>query len=124
MNGFPAGTPLGNPAHPSWHGILHLITGGVGFIGLIAACFVFGRRFAALGQRRWMAFSLGTGVIFFAAFFGIAAGSQQQGAVLVFVTLAFTAAVVLGWAWIAAVASPFACGVLRELNASTQRTWQ
>src|SRR5438552_359120 len=79
--GFPPGTPA--DAHAvSWHGLLHLVSGGIGFLGLIAACMVFARRFAALGQRGWAACSVATGVVFFAAFFGIASGSQQGGAVL------------------------------------------
>lgn len=36
----------------------------------------------------------------FAAFCGIAAGSQFGGAVLTAVLLAFTDAIVLGWSWI------------------------
>lgn len=102
MNGFPPGTSADANA-VSWHGILHFVCGGIGFLGLISACFVFARRFAALGERGWTIFSVATGVLYFAAFFGIASGSQQGGAVLTFVVLAFTAAVVLGWAWISAL---------------------
>ncbi|MBA2346409.1 MAG: DUF998 domain-containing protein [Rubrobacter sp.] len=102
MNGFPPGTSADANA-VSWHGILHFVCGGIGFLGLISACFVFARRFAALGERGWTIFSMATGVLYFAAFFGIASGSQQGGAVLTFVVLAFTAAVVLGWAWISAL---------------------
>jgi Protein of unknown function (DUF998) len=102
--GFPPGTPADAQAI-SWHGLLHLVSGGVGFAGLIAACMVFARRFAGLGQRTWAAYSVATGVLFFAAFVGIASGSQSGGPVLVGVTLAFTAAVVLGWAWISALAA-------------------
>lgn len=104
MNGFPPGTPAG-PSAISWHGILHLVSGAIGFLGLIAACFVFARRFAALGQSGWAAYSVATGVIFFTAFFGIATGSQQGGTTLVVVTVAFTIAVVLAWAWLTALTS-------------------
>lgn len=110
MNGFPPGTPPDANA-VSWHGLLHLVSGGIGFLGLIAACFVFARRFAALGQRGWAAYSVATGVFYFAAFFGIAAGSQQTGAILTFVVLAFTAAVVLGWTWVSAVAARLMTGL-------------
>jgi hypothetical protein len=105
MNGFPSGLPAGAYGDVSWHGMLHIVFGGVGFLGLIAAYFVFARRFAALGERGWARFSAATGVIYFAAFFGIAAGSQQGGTVLTLVVLAFTVAVVLAWAWISAVAA-------------------
>lgn len=102
--GFPPGTPA--DAHSvSWHGLMHLVSGGIGFIGLIAACMVFARRFAGLGERGWATYSVATGVLFFAAFFGIASGSQQGGATLTFVTLTFTAAVVLGWAWVSVTAA-------------------
>jgi hypothetical protein len=105
MNGFPPGTPAGPSVNPSLHGLLHLVCGGIGFLALIAACFVFSHRFAALGQPRWAAFSAATGGIFFLAFFGIAAGAQQTGVVLTVLNLAFTFAVVLGWSWISALAA-------------------
>jgi len=105
MNGFPPGTPPGPPLNPTGHSLMHILSGAIGFLGLIAACFVFARRFAALGQRGWAAYSIVTGVLFFAAFFGIAAGSQAGGATLVFVTVAFTIAVILAWAWISLMAA-------------------
>ena len=98
--GFPPGTPPGRPATIARHGILHFVAGGVGFLGLIAACLVFARRFAALGQSGWAAYSAVTGVLFFAGFFGVASGSKKA-----WVILAFTAAVVLAWSWISAVAA-------------------
>lgn len=102
--GFPPGTPA--DAHSiSGHGLLHFVSGGIGFLALIAACFVFARRFSTLNQKRWAAYSAITGVLFFAAFFGIASGSQLGGTILVFVTLAFTAAVVIAWTWISVMAS-------------------
>jgi Protein of unknown function (DUF998) len=101
--GFPPGTPA--DAHTiSGHGLMHFVSGGIGFLALIAACCVFARRFASLGQRGWSAYSLATGVIFFAAFVGIAVGSNGSGAALTAVILAFTVAVVLAWAWISAMA--------------------
>jgi hypothetical protein len=83
----------------SWHGTLHLVSGGIGFACLIAACFVLARRFSGEGRRGWAVFSGSTGIVYFAAFAGIASGSG--GAVTV---LAFTAAVVLAWAWLGALA--------------------
>jgi hypothetical protein len=96
--GFPPGTPA--DAHAmSWHGLLHFICGGVGFLALIAACFVLARRFASRRQRGWAAYSLATGVIFFAAFAGIATGSGQSWSVM-----GFWIGVVVAWAWISAMA--------------------
>jgi hypothetical protein len=109
--GFPPGTPVDANA-VSWHGLLHFISGGVGFIALIAACMLFARRFAALKQRGWAIYSVATGVLFFAAFFGIAAGSQQGEATVAVVNIAFSVAVVLGWTWI----SLMAARLMRELK--------
>ncbi len=102
--GFPPGTPA-NAQTISWHGFMHFVTGGIGFLALIAACFIFARRFSVLKQQGWAIYSLITGVLFFAAFFGIATGSQQGGTTQVFVTLAFTVAVVIAWAWISIMAA-------------------
>lgn len=102
--GFPPGTPVDQDA-VSTSGILHFVGGGIGFGGLIAACLVFARRFAAEGERGWAVYSAATGVLFTAAFVGISAGAQLGGAALTFVLLAFTAAVILGWAWITALAA-------------------
>jgi hypothetical protein len=102
--GFPPGTPA--DAHAvSWHGLLHFVSGGIGFLGLIAACFVFARRFAAQSLRGWAVYSVATGVIFFAAFFGIAVGSNTTSVITTFVILAFSVAVILGWAWVSIMAA-------------------
>ncbi|MEP7105859.1 MAG: DUF998 domain-containing protein, partial [Chloroflexota bacterium] len=53
MNGFPPGTPSGRPATISVHGILHLVSAAVGFLGLVAACVVLARRFASERRRGW-----------------------------------------------------------------------
>ncbi|MGE5378401.1 MAG: DUF998 domain-containing protein [Bacteroidota bacterium] len=99
--GFPPGTPA--DAHAiSTQGLMHFVAGGIGFLSLIAACFVFARRFRALQQRGWAVYTALTGILFFAAFFGIATGAQLGGSVLVLVTLAFTAAVVNTWVWLSA----------------------
>ena len=96
--GFPPGTPA--DAHSvSWHGLLHFVSGGVGFLSLIAGCFVFARRYAAGGERAWAAYSVATGVVFFLAFAGIAAGSGNSWTIL-----GFWIGVVLAWSWITAMA--------------------
>ena len=79
---------------------MHLAAGGIGFLCLIAGCFVFARRFAALSQRGWSAYSLLTGVIFFISFAGIASGSSQA-----FIVLGFWIGVVLAFAWISIMAA-------------------
>lgn len=96
--GFPPGTPA-NAHTISWHGLLHIITAGIGFLALIAACFVLARRFASYGQRRWAVSSLATGVIFFAAFAGVATGSGQSWSVI-----GFWIGVLVAWVWVWALA--------------------
>jgi Protein of unknown function (DUF998) len=57
--GFPPGGPVGAPAM-SWHGVLHEVGFGLSFVGAIAACGVFARRYAALGRRGWAAGAIAT----------------------------------------------------------------
>jgi hypothetical protein len=98
MDGFPPGTPAGPPVVISWHGPLHFMAGGIGFLALIAGCVVFARRFRARGEVGWAVFSFATGLLFLAGFMGIASGSKQP-----WVVPAFTAAVILAWAWLTAL---------------------
>jgi len=96
--GFPVGTPDG-PAVVSWHGLLHLAAGGIGFTSLAVACFVIGRRYASENRKGWAAFSRLTGVVFLTGFAMVASTGGNQAA-----NLAFTAAIVLVWGWTTAVA--------------------
>jgi hypothetical protein len=104
MNGFPPGTPAGAYTI-SGHGLMHFVSGGLGFIALIVACFVFARRFAALAQRGWAAYSVATGVFFFASFVGIASGSAQAP-----IVIGFWIGVILAFAWIAVMAARLMAG--------------
>jgi len=65
--GFQPGTPEDATAI-SWHGILHFMIGGIDFFGLIASCFMFARRFAALHQPGRAAYCVATGVLFRVAY--------------------------------------------------------
>jgi uncharacterized protein DUF998 len=97
--GFPPGTPP--DAHTiSWHGLLHFITAGIGFFALIAACMVMARRFASQGLRGWAIYSVVSGILFFAAFVGVATGSGQSWSVI-----GFWIGVLFIWAWIAILAA-------------------
>jgi hypothetical protein len=95
--GFPVGTPK-DASTISWHGTLHLLAGGVGFVCLIAACLVMGRAFAAEGRRGWANYSRVAGLVLLVGFAGTATG--VHGA---WTTLPFAAAVVLAWSWVAAL---------------------
>ncbi|MFI6904479.1 DUF998 domain-containing protein [Nonomuraea sp. NPDC050394] len=100
--GFPAGTPAGPPAAVSWHGMLHFVAGGIGFLCMIAACLFHARRHAAERRTGWALFSALTGVLFLAAFAGIASGNASA-----LINVSFALAVVLSWSWIAATGLRF-----------------
>lgn len=102
MNGFPAGAPTGRPETITVHGMLHIVAAAIGFLCLIAACVVMARRFAKERRTGWSAFSAVTGVAFLVAFAGVASGSSS-----VVVVIGFWAALILAWAWIAALAVRF-----------------
>jgi uncharacterized membrane protein YhaH (DUF805 family) len=93
-DGFPPGTPTGPPTTMSWHGAVHFLVAGVAFLALIAACFVFVRRFAAAGRRGWATFSAVTGALFLATWLSIFA---SQGARPANVAFAIAIAIALAW---------------------------
>ncbi|PKQ26464.1 MAG: DUF998 domain-containing protein [Actinobacteria bacterium HGW-Actinobacteria-4] len=95
-DGFPVGTPAGMPDVTTL-GLLHFAFGGVGFLAFTVACAVIARGYFKARDTRWAAFSLATGVIFFAAFAGLASGGTGP------LVLAFVAAVVLAWSWLTAL---------------------
>ncbi|GGM07987.1 DUF998 domain-containing protein [Dactylosporangium sucinum] len=76
----------------SWHGMLHLAAGAVGFTALTIAAF-------AVGKRLLPRFSRITGVVLLAGFACVAAGGGA-----VWANLVFTGAIVLTWAWMSVVA--------------------
>jgi hypothetical protein len=99
-DGFPPGTPAGRPATLSGHGALHFVAAGLAFLSLIAVCFVFARRFAALGQRGWTVYSATTGVVFLAAWIAVFVAPSNHA-----VNVAFAVAVLHGLAWLSLTAA-------------------
>jgi hypothetical membrane protein len=97
MPGFPPGT-LEEHAVVSWHGVLHLVSAAIGFGSLIAACFVLAAWLGRSARRRWSWFSGLTGALVIAGFASLASGKGGSAAVL-----GFTAALVIAWAWLAAI---------------------
>ncbi|MEO5866958.1 MAG: DUF998 domain-containing protein [Sphingomonas sp.] len=61
--GFPPGAPQGIASHMSGHAMMHGVGFFIAFGSLIAACFVFARRYRALGDRGWAGFCLVVGAI-------------------------------------------------------------
>lgn len=92
--GFPVGTPLAQNVVTT-QGILHFVSGGIGFLALIVACLIFSRRFAYEQERCWARFSGITGVVFLASFVGIGAGAGNPWTIL-----GFWIGVVLAWMWL------------------------
>ena len=98
VDGFPAGTPLGQPATFSTHAMIHNLGGSLSFLSMLVLCGVLARRFAADGHR---VFSI-TGWIAAAAFaggLGWAMSGGTAGALTLFL------GVVVAWGWIAAVSA-------------------
>jgi len=97
-DGFGPGAPAGKALHISWHGYGHLVAGSIGFIALIAACFVVARYFSRQGQHGLAIYSRATGVVFAAAFAGVTTGSSSSA-----IVLPFYAAVLAAFTWLAVV---------------------
>lgn len=118
-DGFPSGAPSGASSHLSWHATLHVVSGSIGFGCLIAVCFVFARRYARHDRRGAAVTSRAVGVVFTVAFAGIATGATSAA-----INLGFTAAVVISYAWLTAVAVDLYRGTRLEEreHASTYRS--
>ncbi|MFI7705236.1 DUF998 domain-containing protein [Nonomuraea sp. NPDC049480] len=99
-DGFPPGTPTGPPTSISWQGGVHFLVAGVAFLSLVAACFIFARRFAAAGRRGWAAFSTVTGAFFLATWISIFALQGARAA-----NIAFAVAIALALAWTSLLAA-------------------
>jgi hypothetical membrane protein len=95
MNGFPVGTPAGPPTSPSVHGMLHLVTAGIGFLALVAATWLLAVRFRREGRHGHAVFAAVTGAAFLVAFAAVASGSTAPA-----LNIAFTAAIILTWIWL------------------------
>jgi hypothetical protein len=98
--GFPPGTASGPTTQASWHGTLHLVAGSLGFVCLVVACFLVARlRVGTVpGGRRGAVVDRTVGVIVLLGLAAVATGADS-----VAVNLAFTCAVVVGFAWLAAL---------------------
>jgi hypothetical protein len=102
MNGFPPGAPAGRPVAISNHGVLHLVSAGIGFLAFAASCFVIAQRFARERRTAWTWFSRATGLLFLAGFGGLASGSSSAA-----VVVAFWVVLILAWAWLALISIHF-----------------
>lgn len=101
--GFPPGAPTGRPDSLSWHAMVHGVAPALGFLSLVAACFVFARRFAEAGQRALAAYSIATALVVLA----LSAWPGEDGS-----SVRLAAAMVPAWAWVTALSA----WMLRELR--------
>jgi uncharacterized protein DUF998 len=97
-DGFPPGTPAGS-GEVTTHGMLHFASFGVGFLGLIAACFVVSSGLSALGRRGAAVASRVAGAVILAGVLASFATTGSGAAVA-----AIYVAVVTAWTWLAALA--------------------
>ncbi|MGC8836920.1 MAG: DUF998 domain-containing protein [Anaerolineae bacterium] len=103
MNGYPPGTPP-LPLQYSVPGRLHRLFSALVFLGLPAACFVFGRFFTRRGARRWANYSVVTGVAFLALFVVTSAGFAQVPGLVDYAGLFQRLTLTVGWAWLTLLA--------------------
>ena len=86
-------------------------------MALAAACFVFGWRFAARGERAWATYSVVTGGVFGGAFVLSSAGFGQAEVLVDLAGLFQRLAVVVGLGWLTLLA-------VRFLKAPPERQWR
>jgi Protein of unknown function (DUF998) len=90
------------PGTGTLHGVIHLASGGLGFIAFAIACFALARRFRRESAGLLAAGSVASGVLLLVGFVGIAVASGSAGAVI-----GFTVTVCLAWAWLTVVSLRF-----------------
>jgi len=95
MDGFPIGTPKGPPTSMSTFGLLHLVSGALGFVSLAVSCFLAARAMARRHARSLARLSFVCGLMVTLGFFGGAAIPNSSPVVGIWI------AVVVGWAWLA-----------------------
>ncbi len=101
--GYPASHPL-LLEQVTYHGRLHDLFSIFVFLGLPAACFVFVRRFAVLGQNSWMIYSMATGIAMPILFVVTAVGFRQAPGLGAFAGLFQRLTIGVGWLWLVLLA--------------------
>lgn len=103
LGGYPPGTPL-VPTERTAQGLLHDLFGIPVFLGLPVACFVFGRRFARLGERGRAIYSILSGLAMFAAFVLAGMGFQQTPGFADIAGVFQRLSIMIGFGWMALLA--------------------
>lgn len=95
VDGFPPGTPEGFPTSISTPGLIHFIAGALGFLSLAISCLLGARALSRRGGPLLGSLSALCGLVVLVGFFGTPLLSLG--------TWGIWTAVVVGWAWLAAV---------------------
>ena len=106
VSGYPPGS-TDRAVQYSWHGALHDLFSLPAFVGLAAACFVFGRWFAGRGERGWAIYSAVSGVVFAVAFVLSSAGFGQAEGLVDLAGLIQRFGVTVGFSWLTLLAVHF-----------------
>lgn len=96
--GYPQGAPAGLPTEVSVSYVLHGASFFVVLASLIAACFVFARRFAGRGERGWTLACMAVGVAL-PAIYALSGVLSDGGANPQPLSLLLRALAVVGWGW-------------------------
>lgn len=96
VDGFPPGTPIGNPTSITTTGLVHFAAGGLGFTFLAVSCFLAARAMSRHNAPPLARLSLLSGLAVVVGFFGPFVG-------LPFGIAGIWFAVVAGWTWLAVV---------------------
>ncbi|ACZ85605.1 DUF998 domain-containing protein [Streptosporangium roseum] len=114
--GYPQGAPAGVPTDAGVSYVLHGAGFSVVLVSLIAACSVFTRRFAALGERRWAASCAVTGVAL-PTIYALSGVLSERGENSQPLSLLLRLVALVGWGW----ASLLAVRLRREIAAASDR---
>ena len=101
--GYPPGAPL-VLAQYSVHGHFHDFFSLLVFAGLPAACFVFCRRFATLGERGWAVYSILAGLAMLVTFVLAGVGFTQNPSLVNIAGVFQRLSIAIGFTWIALLA--------------------
>jgi hypothetical protein len=102
ISGYPPGTPM--VPHRTTHGVLHDAFGTPVFLGLPIVCLVVAYRFAKSGKRGWAAYCVATAATFLTCFVLSNTGFAQNPALMPIGGLLQRMTIVVGWAWLTALA--------------------
>ena len=103
LNGYPPGTPNFS-LEVTLPGRLHRLFSAFVFLGLPIGCFVFARFFTRQSQRKWVIYSVITGIAFVVMFVITSAGFAQVQSLVNYAGLFQRITLTIGWAWLTLLA--------------------